>query len=368
MQIDFHHGVTYVVARYAGFSHGEANTIAYSAQYVDDATNAGLVKFDKNIIYRRLSSAHGMIDHRNLKEINNHLVWMPFHFLPGNGGLPAGENPKGSFIEKIVCKPNSPVAQDMVEACINDQCKPYALHRLGITAHVYVDTWAHQQFAGIVHAVNGVDNLVGPAPDETVPWWSQKWWTLKFWTRTWNAFVALFQSAIPPIGHGQALTNPDLPFAQWSYTNGLGKKIERDNLTDFTEAADELCKVFKNYRNGKHDPSSTGLAPGQKRLLHDMFDTIRSTDAEERHREWLDAIKGDAFGFGAQKVEFVPKGHGSWKHAALGTTAAFDLGTEEHPYNESFLTSDWKMFHDAAKEHRLTVIDDILPKYGICAG
>jgi hypothetical protein len=29
MQIDFHHGTTYVIARYAGFDHPQAEIIAY---------------------------------------------------------------------------------------------------------------------------------------------------------------------------------------------------------------------------------------------------------------------------------------------------------------------------------------------------
>jgi len=37
MQIDFHHAVTYVVARCAGFPHDDAAVIAYAAQDVDDA-------------------------------------------------------------------------------------------------------------------------------------------------------------------------------------------------------------------------------------------------------------------------------------------------------------------------------------------
>ena len=41
MQIDFHHAVTYVAARLAGFSANDAGIIAHSAQYVDDAVNAG---------------------------------------------------------------------------------------------------------------------------------------------------------------------------------------------------------------------------------------------------------------------------------------------------------------------------------------
>ena len=46
MQIDFHHGVTYTVARLAGFAHRDAETIAYCSQYVDDATNSGATRFD----------------------------------------------------------------------------------------------------------------------------------------------------------------------------------------------------------------------------------------------------------------------------------------------------------------------------------
>ena len=37
METDFHHTVTYVTARLAGFGREDAGTIARSAQYVDDA-------------------------------------------------------------------------------------------------------------------------------------------------------------------------------------------------------------------------------------------------------------------------------------------------------------------------------------------
>ena len=101
MQIDFHHTATYVIARFAGFENEEAKIIAHSAQYVDDATNDGTINFDNGAMYKRISSAHKMLDYRNFADLANHQVWIPFHFLPGNGGKPAGMNPAGSFIEKI---------------------------------------------------------------------------------------------------------------------------------------------------------------------------------------------------------------------------------------------------------------------------
>ncbi len=156
MQIDFHHGVTYVVARLAGFGHREAEAVAYCAQYVDDATNSGVIKFTNGAMYSRICSAHKMLDYRNFNELANHHVWIPFHFLPGNGGKRAGENPYGSFIEKLICRADSYVAQGMLRACIEKRDSLFGLHRLGITMHVYADTWAHQGFAGVKNEVNNI--------------------------------------------------------------------------------------------------------------------------------------------------------------------------------------------------------------------
>ena len=144
MQIDFHHATTYVVARTAGFDHPEAEIIAYAAQYVDDATSTGTVYFDNQAVYNRISSAHKMLDTRNTEDLANHQVWMAFHFLPGNGGKKADEDPAGSFINKIICRPNSYVAQEMVRDTILQKDRLYGLHRLGVAMHVYVDTWARR--------------------------------------------------------------------------------------------------------------------------------------------------------------------------------------------------------------------------------
>ena len=47
----------------------------------------------------------------------------------------------------------------MVRTCIEDQHPLYGHHRLGITLHVYTDTWAHQGFAGFRHDINNVKAL-----------------------------------------------------------------------------------------------------------------------------------------------------------------------------------------------------------------
>ena len=112
--------------------------------------------------------AHKMLDYRNFEALADHLVWVPFHFLPGNGGLPAGQDPEGPFVRKLVCRPNSHVALDVIRSVIRHREMRHALHRLGITMHVYADTWAHQGFAGIPHEINHASDITGPMACPTI--------------------------------------------------------------------------------------------------------------------------------------------------------------------------------------------------------
>jgi hypothetical protein len=363
MHIDFHHAVTYIIARTAGFDHREADIIAYSSQYVDDATNSGTIMFDNRAMYTRTCSAHKMLDSRNFEDRENHHVWIPFHFLPGNGGLPCTQNPRGTFIEKIVCSPDSDVARDMIRACIADRDAPYALHRLGITMHVYADTWAHQGFTGVKHMINSVlvlDDVDKPANS---PWKRFKERAKDLW---YGIMSKIMKSGLP-LGHGCALTYPDLPYLEWHYKDHEGNKVQRNNPQDFLAAADAMCRAMQCYRAGSAEEPVAGLPEEVRRKIGEMLHRLTDEDAVRRHTKWLEAIAQGTFGFMTEKLNYQDKGPGSWKHKALGTVEAFDEGNETFPYHEEFLKSDWKMFHDALQAHRFTVIYDILPKYGICA-
>ncbi|QSJ15531.1 hypothetical protein JYQ62_27390 [Nostoc sp. UHCC 0702] len=354
MQIDFHHGVTYVAARLAGFEHQPASTIAYSAQYVDDAINDGLIRFDNGALFSRISSAHKMLDYRNFQELANHRVWIPFHFLPGNDGLKAGEDPDGKFINKLICRPNSDVAQQMVRECIQQRHTAYALHRLGITMHVYVDTWAHQGFAGVNHRVNEAKKLLDKNgnPDYNLI------------DKLQNYFV----SEALPLGHGAVLSHPDKPFLSWGYINGRDEEILRNNPKDFLEAADQMCKAMQRYLAGNPDAIVPGLPEPDKTLIDTMLRNITDNSGTVRHQQWLDAIAQGKFSFGQANVTYIPKGKDSWKHLALDTEDIIERENEIFPYHPSFLTSDWKLFHDALQSHHFYIVHDLLPKYGICVG
>jgi len=351
MQIDFHHATTYVIARLAGFVKADAETIAYAAQYVDDATSEGTVYFDNKAVYNRISSAHKMLDKRNIKALANHQVWMAFHFLPGNGNLAAGDNPDGSFIEKIICRPNSPVAKDMVRNAIEDQNKKYSLHRLGVVMHIYADTWAHQGFAGVLHPVNDVEDAKEIGTTDVFGG------SLKEWIRD------RLEDAIPPLGHGRAMEFPDMPFLSWKYENGRGETIIRNNTDDFCTASDEMCKAMQRYLAKNSDADVTGIGDADMNKLQDMFSSIKDKEGDKRHKKWLTAIADGHFSFGPEKLSYAPRGSKSWKAESLGSS--YDLPV--HRYQKAFLDSNWKMFHDAIQAHRFHIIHDVLPRYGICA-
>lgn len=382
MQIDFHHGVTYVVARLAGFPHQDACIIAYSAQYVDDATNAGIIRFDNGTDFNHISSAHKFLDYRNFRELAHHQVWIPFHFLPGNGGLPADQSPVGSFIEKLICHPNSFVAQDMVAACIRASHRPpqpqtslsapqpselrHGLYRLGITMHVYADTWAHQGFAGINHRVNEAKILVDAQgkPDQ-----KSMDRVKQYFNKTLvNRLAHLFISEVFPLGHGAVLSNPDRPYLKWGYTNGLNQRIMRDNPTDFLEAADQMCRWMQRYRINDPEAHCPGLPPPDKQRIAQLLANTTKRSSKARHKIWLQAIADGYFSFGKAQVSYKAKGKGSWKHQALGTEAVIDTGEEVFPFQLSFINSHWKQFHDALEDHRAYIVQELLPKYGIRMG
>lgn len=354
MQTDYHHGTTYVLARLAGLPRPQAEIVAYAAQYVDDAVNGGAVRFHNGALYDRMASAHKMLDYRNFKALANHKVWVPFHFLPGNGGLPAGQSPPGPYVDRLICTPDSPVARDMVRLAIAQRGSPSGLHRLGITLHVYADTWAHQGFAGCNDELNDVQDVTGEdgQPDQSLA------------SRLLNWFIG----EAMPLGHGAALSYPDRPWLRWGYTNGRGQRVERDNPEIFLEASEHLLIALQRYVAGDPDARVDGLSSRDRQVLSQLFRTLRDPDGDVRHRAWLDAIADGAFSFGRDlDLRYIPKGEGSWKHTALGTQKSVDEPDESFPMLPTFIDSDWKRFHDAVQTFRLDLLIHTLPRYGIVA-
>jgi hypothetical protein len=370
MQIDFHHTVTYCVARIAGFDRERAGIIAHASQYVDDAIEEGTVKFDNGMVFEQISSAHKTLDYRNLEQLANKQVWIPFHFLPGNDSLPAGSYQGDDPVDRTICRPNSYVARDMLRECIRAQQSPFGLHRLGISMHVYADTWAHQGFTGINHHINRASKLldangeIDPRKQERI----RQFYTEKsVGQQIIDRVTGLFVSGMLPLGHGAVLSYPDKPFLTWGYTNGWGEVIHRDNPTDFLTAAQQMCEWLQRYLLGTIDAAVPGLPPRDRDLIAETIANTTDWEGKVRHDRWLDLIRAGKFSFGADDaIDYIATGKGSWLHDAFGDVSPHDRDPRDlHPYDPRFLHSNWKLFHDALLAHRSFVIHELLPHYQI---
>jgi hypothetical protein len=150
-------------------------------------------------------------------------------------------------------------------------------------------------------------------------------------------------------------------------TSSTAPSIDRDNPSEFLEAAEQMCKAMQRFGAADPDADVPGLPRRAKDTIYQMLRTITDENGAKRHRKWLDALNEGAFGFPPVKVIYKDKGAASWKHQALGTRRRKDKREDKFPYDSSFLESDWKLFHDALLAHRLEVLHEILPRYGICA-
>jgi hypothetical protein len=361
MQIDFHHAVTYVATRLAGFGHQDACTVAHASQYVDDATTDGPLTFGTGERYVRVTSAHKTFDIRiNSDHADNRLVWVPFHFLPGNDAPPAGSSPDDAFAHRMMCKPDSAVARAMMRDCIERQSPAFALHRLGIALHTYVDTWAHQQFVGMVCELNRLATLrIEPDPAYSK--------TDIF--RELNSGMTRLKAHIAghlPVGHAAALTCPDMPFLKWSFVRENGQTVERDNPSDFLAATRGMFNMARRYLAKDFSLPDAELPAEDLALIDKLLRGTILIAGEDRHPIWLEAIRQGRFSFGPAEVTYVDQGPQSWKMQALGEDPDDEDGVS-FVFTEKFLGSDWKNFHDAVQHHRLFILHDLLPKVGLCA-
>jgi hypothetical protein len=354
MNIDFHYGVTYVVARLAGMNPADAQTIAHASQYVDNATTSGILKFSGGETYERFASAHEMLDYKNMLDEKDRLVWAPFHFLPAGEGK--------DLDEKSVCRPDSKIAREMMRRAIGSKPADNGLHRLGVSLHVYVDSWAHQGFSGTISEHNVVLSLEGHDHDH-------KTWFAKLKDRFVTAgenIEADALSFISKLGHGAALHFPDMPWAKWTYTNSKNVVIERDNLPDFIQAANMACKVVQGYLKGNPNYElEAGLPADSLKALENLLAKNCDHDEQIRLTQFSMAIaNGKVPGIMEAIPPYIAKGEGSWKHAATGITANDD-GAAQPQWSAKFEDSHYRKFHDAVKQHRFAVTQEILPAHQV---
>ena len=201
MDIEFHYYMTYLIAAKAGYSASDSTTIAHAAQSVDDNHIPVRLVDDGGISYENSISQTMDI----LRPHEDSLIYPIFHFIPGDPKAPSARR-KDSIEHPMVTTPNSELANQMLDAALRSK----DLYRIGVSAHGYVDTWAHQNFVGARDSFNE--------------------FATTFWERVEEKLLA--------VGHAHAKHNPDWPALVWQDTRLVDVTV--DNRARFLDAAGRL--------------------------------------------------------------------------------------------------------------------------------
>lgn len=344
MQQDFHYYATAVLARAAGFPEAEALTIAYAAQYVDDAQDGRDILVG-NRQFSPLSTAN---DFGRYLDSKNQEVWLkvylPFHFLPP-GPIASDQD---DFITQPLGKLSEPLLQSVARE--TDADPVFRLVRLGVALHTIADTWAHQAFSGRWNPENDVLELDSINQSDSL---------LDVMQEAWRDLTGHAIAAIPlRVAHFQAQFWPDYPFLAWrarfAAPGAGGRGHLRDNPREYLAAARYVHQVLGYWPkpNGGRVTAWTDLAPTLKPIL-----ALAKVDRQARCMAWQ-----HSFGHLFPEHGGLPDyDRHAWEVAALDeplkqtpfSDLAATLGNRpSYRGRADFADSLWVKFHRAAAAQR----------------
>ena len=376
MQKDMHYFGTYAMARAAGIAPKVCQIIATAAEFVDDNGDRETIEFPDGGRLDFIPTAHHTTDIKNIDRHDQRLIWVPFHFIPGNEGR--------TISERLLCRKDSAIAREMVEHNLSLAQKPFGLYLVGITAHVYADTFSHYGFSGVSSRWNKIDSSsfeLGELDPKVRTYIEQKASRFKEkygdemdampnirdpenWNSLSNA-ISIFKDRFLSdaaetlsggLGHGAAMTYPDRPYLRWKFDYEHPKKRPsglRDNPATFLEACEKLHAMFAKLAS-----KNSSIKQDEGRDFADIRGTIArilSTQApcKEREKVWKNAAKsGELF---MQPENILPYQGTQWMRGleSLRKTTDSRKALDKHIFR----------FFQAAAAHRTFVLRDLLTRH-----
>ncbi len=320
MDIEFHYYITFIIARKAGFSATDSSVIAYASQYTDDNTYHYCVNFTKRNQY--LTPITQTMDITKPTE-KRRAIYPLFHFFPGDPASPTAQRKDGRT-HSFNTTPDSKNARQMFD----DALRSRNLYRIGIAAHAFADTWAHQNFCGLKDDFNAISSPSG-----------------------------IFT---PNIGHADAGHNPDLVCHRWTDNRLIAGYEEIDNNQRFIEAARRIYEQFRRLI----DPQvgSQDIEEEWSALRVELVDAMKIrltrevlSDAHQKARiKAYQSICPDMPEYDKDK----------WRHDALyKDTTELDI-FDRYWGKDNFFDSPWYRFQEAAKEHHdvsMGILEPLFP-------
>lgn len=361
MQVDMHYYGTYAMARAAGLRPDICKVIATAAQFVDDnGLNQTEVMRDGARV-DLYATAHHATNVKNLDEQDQRHVWVPFHFLPGNIG--------DSYTERMICRMDGPVARQMVDHHLELADAPFAVELLGITAHVYADTFSHYGFSGISSRWNRVrqETIELHGLGEEIEKYLRDKEALFFKRHGESGGILknirsfLLDSAEKlsgALGHGGVATYPDRPYLEWQFVyefDKSGQPVPRNNHDTFLKGCEALHRMFREFAYER--PDLTADSGRDFITIRDRVSDILAVQApcDGRIQAWQAAVAAGDIYVGNDTIPVYDEHE--W-HMQRG-----NLSTLED--SKQALKLPVFRFYQAAALHRTYILRDLLPRHDL---
>jgi len=358
MQIDMHYYGTYAMARAAGITGRAAKIIATAAQFVDDNGSKESILFKDGARLDAEATAHHAFNHKNIDLEDQRKIWVPFHFLPGNHGV--------AYTERLACQKDSDIAREMVRHSLSLANRVYALPLMGITAHVYADTFSHYGFSGISSRRNKVYNnsfefkSLEPKIENYIRAKAERFKEnypkeegLLANIKSWFA-----ESLSGALGHGAVMTFPDRPYLVWSfnYEDPEARSGWRNNPATFLEGCAALHEFFRNFAKSRPDYADTGFT-----TFADIRSEVKSilnlqAPKKQRIKAWQNAAKtGNLFAAGSEAIPRYNPDQWHNERENLARKKESKTVTKLSIYR----------FYQAAAVYRTHILRVLLPSHGL---
>lgn len=348
MQLDMHFYGVYALARAAGIKADTARIIAYASQFVDDAIDDDKIVLSSDNALLPLMTSHMPLDYKNTILSDQWRVWVPFHFIPGNKG--------DSFAQKMICQMHSEPVKAMIKHALDLKHEDYWPHLIGITAHVYADTFAHYGFIGIKDELNKVkQGSIDYSENSKNILQYIKVKFEEFKSRSLGTFAELV-----PIGHGAVATLPDRPYLKWKFeyeSRDNKSKSNRDNSSTFYDGCESLFTFFSKFIEVCPKEKDQNIPKNWDQISEKVKILLKNqAPISERIELWKDYISKGIF----CTVEPLDKKINYDKNLWRPRRAEFSIQAEDE-----IIQTDAYKFLKSSFIHKDFVLYDLLPSIGL---
>jgi hypothetical protein len=313
MNVEFHYYCLYYLSRQAGLDDRFSGLLAASSQYVDASTFPLSFSTPKKELNITVTQNYVFWDEAVRRDI-----YLPFHFLPG-GQSDGTVAPASGRNNPYTVRPNGDIAKGLLIQAFKEK-DPYLM---GIALHSFADTWAHQNFSGLVEEGNSIT--------------------------TDSSLLRL-----PPAGHLQALTQPDEPDRIWYDPRLPEHERQINNAQRFIQAGRKIYRYLCIFNNKPYTDeelvmdSMQSIWAGKSREGRLADYTILWDLAPWEARDWQ--IEAGASSRPSLFADIKNYDKLAWARSEFLKT----LGEKPPSYqvDSTFYSSKLYHWHEAAIEHR----------------